>query len=513
MVAGGGVDIEGGAAGGGAAMGGCGAVCFEPDGVKTEERWVYKGAGMGSYAQVGSMEMVGMGKGDFEKEKTVVATGTRMRFACIGMICFAFLLTLLIAGLWLFGSDQPGFSPPMMDDPACDVGLPNLAALDEPLKTHCCDLGVAAFCEVLGGAPAPKPVDKIVIHDKYYTHVKNVHVPHMVPVPIPPPPRRVITHKVYVHTAAYDCTEGLSVFKSQWSPQHQRYCCYKSHVACTTKVTYRPHYHTITHVKHVTVPVHVPVPAPPARVINHIVNVPIHDAPQVIKVPVPGHPHVVPKYIHEKHYVPVPEPSAPKYHSVPVPVPVKEPGEVIKVPVPLPPKTIVKNKVIYRTRHVKVKHVYDCDAGFENWKYGWSSSKQSWCCSHKSKGCAGTWHGDGLTKSVVTHVTEHVGHGHSYVESPSVVHVHHYHHYKSGSSDVDGNADVVGGDVTYGGSYDGGDADVVGGDVTYDGGDDGEFDGATDGGSFGSHSWSSGGSWSGSHSWSSDDVDLEKKKK
>ena len=28
---------------------------------------------------------------------------------------------------------------------------------------------------------------------------------------------------------------GLSVFKSQWSPQHQRYCCYKSHVACTTK--------------------------------------------------------------------------------------------------------------------------------------------------------------------------------------------------------------------------------------------------------------------------------------
>lgn len=27
----------------------------------------------------------------------------RLRFACIGMICFAFLLTLLIAGLWLFG--------------------------------------------------------------------------------------------------------------------------------------------------------------------------------------------------------------------------------------------------------------------------------------------------------------------------------------------------------------------------------------------------------------------------
>ena len=34
-------------------------------------------------------------------------------------------------------------------------------------------------------------------------------------------------------------------------------------------------------------------------------------------------------------------------------------------------------QVIYRTRHVKVKHVYDCDAGFKNWKYGWSSAKQS----------------------------------------------------------------------------------------------------------------------------------------
>lgn len=35
----------------------------------------------------------------------------------------------------------------------------------------------------------------------------------------------------------------------------------------------------------------------------------------------------VPKYVHEKHYVPVPEPSPPTYHNVPVPVPVKEPGK------------------------------------------------------------------------------------------------------------------------------------------------------------------------------------------
>ena len=104
-------------------------------------------------------------------------------------------------------------------------------------------------------------------------------------------------------------------------------------------------------------------------------------------------------------YVPVPEASPPKYHRVPVPVPIKEPGKVIKVPVPLPPKTVVKNQVIYRTRHVQVKRIYDCGAGFENWKYGWSSAKQSWCCSHHKRGCPGTWKGHGLTKAVVTKVT------------------------------------------------------------------------------------------------------------
>ena len=35
----------------------------------------------------------------------------------------------------------------------------------------------------------------------------------------------------------------------------------------------------------------------------------------------------VPKYVHEKHYVPEPVPSPPKYHQVPVAVPVKEPGK------------------------------------------------------------------------------------------------------------------------------------------------------------------------------------------
>eukprot|EP00913_Durusdinium_trenchii_P026489 g24855.t1 len=52
-------------------MAGCGGVCYEvdPEAVRTEEKLVYAGAGRGSYQQVSSMEMVGAGKGDFEKEK------------------------------------------------------------------------------------------------------------------------------------------------------------------------------------------------------------------------------------------------------------------------------------------------------------------------------------------------------------------------------------------------------------------------------------------------------------
>lgn len=113
----------------------------------------------------------------------------------------------------------------------------------------------------------------------------------------------------------------------QWSPKHQRYCCYKRNIACTTRVDLRPHYHTITHVKQagfwgsarrrvgsiqktwalnyitttqytpqkkvstwristplckngtswqcqVAVPLPVPVPAPPPHVVSRVVNVP-----------------------------------------------------------------------------------------------------------------------------------------------------------------------------------------------------------------------------------------------
>eukprot|EP00435_Cladocopium_sp_Y103_P051334 s898_g15.t3 len=435
--------------------GGCG--CWERG--STREEWVYKGPGKGSYSRVGSLQLVGHGKGDFEtlgwvlidfgkfvtrflgsfpvdlagsmliqsicclilqvfismsntfakkgvcskrgkcvptpnlqllchhyhfhlrKERYQVSTGTRCRCTCVALILAIVMVLAAMAWLELGGRGaDPGAADP------CD-----LEALSSEMQAQCCSEGHLRFCV----QPAPVVPEQIIIHDKYFTHVKTVRVPRTVPV---------IEHKVYVHSSAFDCSGDVD-WKQHWSPQHLRYCCYKRNIGCRTRLRIRPHYHTVTHVQQVTVPVPVPVPAPPARVVSRVVNVPIRDPPEIIKVPVRDAPHVVHKYIHQKQYVPVPE-APPKYHKVPVP-PVKEPG-VIKVPVPLPPKTVVKNKVIYRTRHVKVEHVYDCHAGFKNWKYGWSSAKQRWCCAHQDRGCPGTWKGHGLTKMVVTKVVEGV---------------------------------------------------------------------------------------------------------
>eukprot|EP00435_Cladocopium_sp_Y103_P056687 s1113_g19.t1 len=467
------------------------------------------------------MEMVGKGRGDYEKEEVVVATGYKLNPAVCGGCAFLVALGIfLVVG---FGNNW-WQSAPLRDDPTTECNLlAEGATLAE--KNLCCEQGFKEFCH--------KEVIRQV--DQYMYNVKNVRVDRMVPVPIAPPPRQVITHKVLVHTDAFDCDEGFYNMQHTWSAEHSRYCCYKREIGCKTKVVYRPHYHTITRTRAVPVHVPVPIPAPPAQVITHVENVPIHDPPAVIKVPERGPTHVVNRYVHEKHYVPVPVASPPRYHHVPVPVPVQDPGKVIKVPSPLPPQTIVKNKVLYRTQHIAVKHVYDCSAGFSNWMSGWSSDKKSWCCSHESRGCPGDQSGH-LTKTVVTGVTEHEGptyyhHTHSVYdgsydgsyEDGTVI-----HHGGSWAADaVDGGVisgssgsfshvssswlhdrdlkdekekkkkdsrrlQMVGGDVTYGGSYDGGDAPIVGDDVTYGGsydggkepivGDDVTYGGSYDGG-------------------------------
>ncbi|CAK9074279.1 Uncharacterized protein SCF082_LOCUS36193 [Durusdinium trenchii] len=415
-------DIEGGS---------CATMCFEADGVHTKEQLIYKGQGMGSYSQVSSMEMVGKGRGDFEKERVQVASGSKLRLPCIGAAVFAVVLLLAI-GIWRL-LPPTGASDPCMSRSAVGSGMTT------NLMAHCCSMGHQQFC---AHSPVPKP--QVHVDDQYYTQVRDVPVPHVVPVPVPPPPRQVIEHKVYVHHSAFDCDAGSVDWKHQWSGEQQRYCCYKSHIACTTKINVRPHFHTITHYKTQTVPVHVAIPAPPAQVVNHVVNVPIHDPPRMIRVPVPGQPNVVPKYVHQKHYVPVPEASPPTYHSVPVPVPVREPGHVIPVPAPLPSQTVVRNKVIYKTRHVKMGHV-----GHEvvHVVHHWGGSHHS---GGSYQGAGDNFHGDNV------HVVHHYGgsyhSGGSYHGAGDNFHgdnvrvVHHYGgSYHSGGSYHDGGAEFDGG--------------------------------------------------------------------
>ena len=54
------------------------------------------GTGQGSYQKVSSMEMVGAGRGDFEKEKVVVSQGVKVR---TGMLAALGLLVLGLAAL------------------------------------------------------------------------------------------------------------------------------------------------------------------------------------------------------------------------------------------------------------------------------------------------------------------------------------------------------------------------------------------------------------------------------
>ena len=425
----------------------CGGCCFEgeTEPLKTEERWVYVGDGRGSYAQATNMHMVGPGKGDFEKETRAHVAAWKCRACCVAIGCFLFVLAVLLPIGWVNNWWIGYFEYFDMPDECTTSYSADLMARTDAkalsIRHSCCAKDYPHFC-VQPATPKPQT---IVIHDQYYTQVKDVPVPHTVPVPVPAPPPKVITHKVLVHTHAFNCDSSLSDYMHTWTPKKQRYCCYLRQIGCKTKVTYRPHYHTITKVKNVKVPVHVPIPAPPAQVVNKVVNVPIHDPPKVIKVPVPGEPHVVHKYIHKKVPMPVPQPSPPKYHNVPVPVKVVDPGKTIKVPVPLPPQTVVKNRVIYKTRHVNVQHIYDCKAGYSNWHAGWSSAKKSWCCDHENRGCPGD-HSGHLTKTIVTHVTSHMGpEYYSHHDSDyHHVHVHHYHnlhhattvvhhHYYSGS--------------------------------------------------------------------------------
>eukprot|EP00435_Cladocopium_sp_Y103_P061660 s1511_g23.t1 len=70
--------------------------------------------------------------------------------------------------------------------------------------------------------------------------------------------------------------------------------------------------------------------------------------------------------------------------------PVREEVHMVDVPAPV---TVVHHVHHYTTvsEPVNVEPVvapYDCDAGYANWRNGWSEHKKGWCCAHQSVGCS-----------------------------------------------------------------------------------------------------------------------------
>lgn len=47
----------------------------------------------------------------------------------------------------------------------------------------------------------------------------------------------------------------------------------------------------------------------------------------------------------------------------------------------------------YSSLHIRNQPHYQCDAGYDNWRYSWSKQKQDFCCRTRSKGCTGFFGG------------------------------------------------------------------------------------------------------------------------
>lgn len=224
---------------------------------------------------------------------------------------------------------------------------------------------------------------KHIIEKNFYSVKTKTHVVHD-PVHIPGP----TIHKTLTEPAEplYNCFSGYHNWKSLWTPDQKKYCCYKFSRACQSKTIQHVRYHTVVQNKNVPVPVPKPIPIhlpPPAP---EVIKVPVHLPPpprKVVKVPypVPGtppEPKVITKVIKYNKRVPVP---VVVHKTEKIPVPVKRTKIVkVKVPVPSPPKIVYKK--------VKVmSHPYDCKEGLHSWQDVWSHSKRLYCCWKTKVGC------------------------------------------------------------------------------------------------------------------------------
>ncbi|CAE7254345.1 Ide [Symbiodinium natans] len=173
-----------------------------------------------------------------------------------------------------------------------------------------------------------KPVEQII--HKTRVIKKPVPVVHYVKYPVEQESKpKIIVKNEHVMSEAYDCHDGMHHWRGVWGKEKRLYCCYRTQIGC-------PHGHTI--------------------VTNHTV-----------------------------------------YHT-----------KYVKRQVKMPAQIIYKDVTDVVHKHVDHSD-FDCNSGYSNWYYGWSPKKKTWCCGHDHKGCPGTWKGyiKGQLHVVVHH---HAGH-------------------------------------------------------------------------------------------------------
>lgn len=173
----------------------------------------------------------------------------------------------------------------------------------------------------------------------------------------------------------FDCEDGFNQWHSQWSLEKQEWCCVHASRACQDEEQDVP---VISHV--VQVPVKVPVPAPvPVYVEHHI-----HHMHHVH--------HVHPVHVVHEEWSTEPAHEMTEYncwsstwsawshahrhfccdhHHIAC-------GDLPHV-----------THVVYGTASQDYQDYgsYDCSAGIQNWRAGWSDSKKQFCCNHYTLGC------------------------------------------------------------------------------------------------------------------------------
>lgn len=355
------------------------SACGAGETTVTGERWEVVGKGKGSYERVTSLKYVGEGHGSISKEPNVLISG---RSPVIGaIVCMLCLPVLLGLGYLLIWSESPTGAddvlvPPVATEPDCVTGFHDWEnSWTKEQQSYCC----SHFQR--GCAPLVREVPKWVVHD--------VNVPVNVPVKkeVPVPVTKVQTVQVKAPDP-YECHDTASV--DAWSADHQRWCCYAASVGCKPIIVDKTVYKKVTKIKEVPVPHYIEPKEPKVHIVHKEVPYEVPGTPKIIPVKLPR------KVIYKDRVQVVPKlikvPEAGKVQIVHKPVPHPVHGKAIYVKVPV------------------VKDSYDCDEGFENWFFGWSSVKKHFCCKTEQKGCPHTWHG---SLHLHTHVAHVEGEGHA----------------------------------------------------------------------------------------------------